>query len=129
LRDITAAQTANATALVTTAVANTAANRRFTFHIRGRRHAARHQIQGLVAFAAGLAATSASLLALHTIDAHASRATEAAVLVAANLLATAVRFVLYRGWVFRTSLPRHPRHQPDGVIPRTPARSFRKESL
>jgi hypothetical protein len=37
------------------------------------------------------------------------RATEVAVLVAANLVATVVRFALYRTWVFRG-------HDPDGSI-------------
>ena len=127
LRDITTAQLANAAALVTTAVANTAANRRFTFRIRGRRHAARHQIRGLAAFGAGLAATSGSLLALHAIADHASRATEAVVLVAASLVATVMRFFLYRGWVFRTLVSTPPSPQPDGVTPVTPARTLRKE--
>ena len=42
---------ANATALVATAVANTAANRRLTFGVRGRRHVVRHQVRGLAVFA------------------------------------------------------------------------------
>ena len=42
-------------------------NRRFTFGIRGRADAARHQAQGLLAFAAGLLLTSAALAALHAI--------------------------------------------------------------
>jgi len=128
LRDITAAQLANAAALVTTAVANTAANRRFTFGIRGRRHAARHQIRGLAAFGAGLAATSGSLLALHAIAGHASRATEAVVLVAASLAATVMRFFLYRGWVFRTFLTTPPSPQPDGATPTPPTSTSRKET-
>ena len=39
---------ANFIALLVTAVANTAANRRFTFGVRGPRDAVRHQVQGLV---------------------------------------------------------------------------------
>ena len=57
------AQVANLVALLLTAVANTAANRRLTFGVRGRGGAARHQAQGLVVFALGLALTSGSLLA------------------------------------------------------------------
>jgi putative flippase GtrA len=82
-------------------VANTALNRRFTFGIRGRMHAARHQVRGLIAFGIGLAVTSGALVALHAVTAHPGRATEVAVLVAANLAATVIRFALYRGWVFR----------------------------
>ena len=100
LRGVVAAQAANALSLLATAVASTAANRRFTFAIRGRAHAARHQVRGLIAFGAGLALTSGALAALHAISAQPSRATEVMVLVAANLVATAVRFALYRSWVF-----------------------------
>jgi putative flippase GtrA len=101
LRGVLAAQAANAISLLLTAVANTAVNRRVTFGIRGRRHAARHQVRGLIAFGIGLALTSAALAALHASTAQPGRAAELTVLIAANLTATLVRFVLYRGWVFR----------------------------
>jgi putative flippase GtrA len=103
-RGVMTAQAANAISLLLTAVANTAVNRRFTFGIRGRMHAARHQLRGLIAFGTGLALTSGALAALHAATAQPSRAAEVAVLVAANLAATAVRFTLYRGWVFRGAL-------------------------
>jgi putative flippase GtrA len=93
------AQAANLVALLLTAVANTAANRRLTFGVRGRERAVRHHGQGLVVFALGWALTSGSLAALHAL-AEPSRLVELAVLVAANLLATALRFVLLRHWVF-----------------------------
>jgi putative flippase GtrA len=93
------AQGANLVALLVTAVANTAANRRFTFGIRGA-GAARHQAQGLVVFALGLALTSGSLWLLQQLAAAPPRALELTVLVGANLAATALRFVLLRGWVF-----------------------------
>ena len=83
-----------------TAVANTAANRRLTFGVRGAAGRLRHQGQGLVVFALGLAVTSGSLFALHRGDPHAARAVELAVLVAANLVATLLRFVLFRIWLF-----------------------------
>jgi putative flippase GtrA len=101
LRDALGAQAANALALLITAVANTAANRRLTFGIRGRAHAARHQVRGLIAFAIGLVVTSGALAALHAFIAQPARATEVIVLVVANLVATVVRFALYRSWVFR----------------------------
>ncbi|MFF5216860.1 glycosyltransferase [Micromonospora sp. NPDC000442] len=89
------AQPANLLALLLTAVANTAANRRLTFGIAGRRHVTRHHLQGLLAFALGLALTSGSLATLHAA-ATPDRAVELAVLVAANLAATVLRFTLLR---------------------------------
>jgi putative flippase GtrA len=94
------AQAANALALVVTAVANTAANRRMTFGVRGRRRWMRHQVQGFGVFVVGLALTSGSLVALHLITAAPPRAVEVGVLVVANAAATLVRFLLLRGWVF-----------------------------
>jgi len=101
LRTIMAAQAANAISLFATAVANTAANRRVTFGIRGRRHAARHHVRGVIAFGIGLGLTSGALVALHAAAGTAGRAAEVTVLVAASLAATVVRFGLYRQWVFR----------------------------
>ncbi len=108
-REVLGAQEANAASLLVTAVANTAANRRITFGIRGRAHAARQQVQGLIAFGLGLALTSASLAAEHIVSPRPSRATEVTVLLVASLLATVVRFALYRSWVFRpTQAPPQP---------------------
>jgi putative flippase GtrA/glycosyltransferase involved in cell wall biosynthesis len=101
LRTALSAQLASAISLLATAVLNTAVNRRFTFGIRGRPDRARHQAQGLLAFGAGLALTSAALAALHAVAAHPARAVEVTVLILASLLATVIRFVLYRHWVFR----------------------------
>jgi putative flippase GtrA len=90
---------ANFTALLVTAVANTAANRRFTFGVRGPRDAVRHQVQGLVLFGAGLAATTGSLDVLHATGST-SRALEVTVLTVANLAVTVFRFVAMKVWVF-----------------------------
>jgi putative flippase GtrA len=100
LRGVMSAQAANVLSLLVTAVANTVANRRLTFGIRGRLHAARQQVKGLIAFGIGLVLTSGALAAL---PAHTSRGLEVSVLVAANLVATVIRFVLYRTWVFGKS--------------------------
>jgi putative flippase GtrA len=100
LRSVMADQAANALSLLITAVANTAANRRLTFGIRGRAQAARHQFKGLIAFGIGLALTSGSLAALNSTSAGHSRSAEVAVLVVANGVATVIRFVLFRSWVF-----------------------------
>jgi putative flippase GtrA len=106
LRGGLGAQWANAVSLLVTAVANTAVNRRVTFGIRGRAQSGRHQVRGLIAFGIGLALTSGALAVLHHADARPGRVTEVSVLVAANLLATIVRFGLYRSWVFRGSARR-----------------------
>jgi len=97
---------ANFTALLLTAIANTAANRRFTFGVRGQRDVVRHQVQGLAIFAAGLAATSGSLWLLHALTSP-SRGAEVVVLTVANLAVTVLRFVAMKLWVFvrRTEEP------------------------
>jgi glycosyltransferase involved in cell wall biosynthesis len=91
---------ANAIALLVTAIGNTAANRRMTFGISGRAGATGHQLKGLIAFGAGLVLTSGALFTLHHLASRPSRLTDVAVLVGANLVATVLRFVLYRRWVF-----------------------------
>ena len=98
LRVMMSAQAANVVSLLITAVANTAANRRLTFGISGRSKAARHQVKGLISFGICLALTSGALAALG--QAHPGRIAEVSVLVAANLVATVIRFLLYRHWVF-----------------------------
>jgi len=94
------AQGANLVALLITAVANTAANRRLTFGVQGG-GAGRHQLQGLIVFALGLALTSGSLAFLSRFDPTAGHGLELSVLVGANLLSTVLRFLLFRAWIFR----------------------------
>ncbi len=94
------AQVANLVALLLTAIANTAANRRFTFGVRGSSGAGRHQFEGLIVFGLGLALTSGSLALLHS-GGEPGRFAELIVLVLANLAATVLRFLLFRNWVFR----------------------------
>jgi putative flippase GtrA len=103
LRSVIGAQPANLVALLLTAVANTAANRRLTFGVTGR-----HQLQGLVVFALGLGLTSGSLALLHAMSAAPPLGVEVGVLVAANLAATVLRFLLLRIWVFRSRPAAHP---------------------
>jgi putative flippase GtrA len=102
LRGAVGSQPANFLALLLTALGNTAVNRRLTFGVRGRADAMKHQGQGLVVFALGLALTSGSLAVLQAA-ATPSVPVELGVLVVANLVATAVRFVLLRRWVFGSS--------------------------
>ena len=97
------AQLANLIALLVTAIGNTAANRRFTFGVAGRPDLARHHFEGLIVFGIALSITSGALALLHLSTQSPHHLVELAVLVAANLFATVVRFVLLRGWVF------HPR--------------------
>jgi putative flippase GtrA len=103
MHGVIGAQAANLVALFVTAVANTATNRRFTFGVTGGTKAARHHVEGLIVFAIALAITSGALAGLHAFVDQPHRLLELSVLVLANLAATALRFVLLRGWVF------HPR--------------------
>ncbi|HEV7624322.1 MAG TPA: bifunctional glycosyltransferase family 2/GtrA family protein [Amnibacterium sp.] len=102
LRPLFGEQAANFLALLITAVANTGVNRWFTFGVTGRVGAVRHHLQGLVVFGLAWCITSGSLVALHDVVPRASAAEEILVLTAANLVATVLRFVLLRVWVFRT---------------------------
>jgi putative flippase GtrA len=99
LRTAVGAQPANFTALLVTAIGNTALNRRLTFGIRGRTGAGRHQFEGLIVFGLGLALTSGSLALLNGSTTP-GLVLEITVLVLANLAATVLRFLLLRGWVF-----------------------------
>jgi putative flippase GtrA len=96
LRQVTGAMTANLVALLLTAIANTAANRRFSFGVRGPEDLLRHQLQGLAVFALGLAFTSTALWLMP--DTHPTL--EVAVLTAVNLAVTVLRFVAMKAWIF-----------------------------
>ncbi|MEV4064415.1 bifunctional glycosyltransferase family 2/GtrA family protein [Nonomuraea dietziae] len=97
LRLVAPAYAANAVALFVTAVANTAANRRFTFGVKGSAGAIRHQVEGLIAFLVGLALTTGGLALLPSGAPH---WVELVAVIVANGLATLVRFLLLRVWVF-----------------------------
>jgi glycosyltransferase involved in cell wall biosynthesis len=114
------AAAANAVALLLTAVGNTAANRRFTFRVRGRSGLLRHHVRGAVVFFLTLALTNGALAVLHGLDATPSRGVELAVLVAASLAATVTRYVALRTWVF-THRRRHPPTTPLATTDRSPA--------
>jgi len=116
LRSFTGAMAANALALLVTAVANTAANRRFTFGVTGRHRRLRQHLEGLVVFGLGLVMTTGALGLLERGTGQPSRAAELAVLVAANAAATLLRFVLLRSWVFHPRRTRNP--TPRGAKPR-----------
>ena len=96
LRPVFGAQAANLSALVLTAVANTSANRLFTFGVRGRQGLLGHHATGLLAFLVALGLTSGSLAALHAWAPGVDRWVEIAVLAVANAAATGLRFLALR---------------------------------
>lgn len=112
LQNVMHEQLANFIALLVTAVANTWANRWFTFGVRGPRGALRHQAQGLLVFAIAWGITSGSLALLHAWHPNPGPHLELLVLTIANLFATALRFVLLRLWVFRQQ-----RTAPEAPVP------------
>ncbi|MGI5169638.1 glycosyltransferase [Spirillospora sp. CA-253888] len=103
LRTVTGPLWANAVSLVITTIGNTAANRRFTFGVTGTQGAFRQQLEGGLAFLLGLVLSTGGLALLHAAAPGASRGVELAALICANGLATLVRFLLMRAWIF------HPR--------------------
>lgn len=96
LRQSTGALQANLVALLVTAIGNTAANRRFSFGVRGQDGRLRHQLQGLAVFAIGLGFTSLLLWLMPPTH----PTLEVVVLTVANLLVTALRFVAMKLWIF-----------------------------
>jgi glycosyltransferase involved in cell wall biosynthesis len=105
---------ANALALGLTAVANTQANRRLTFQIRGRTGLLRQHAAGAVVYLLALGLTAGALDVLDAVDRHPRRLLEVAVLVAATTVATVTRYVALRSWVFAR------RHGAPGVLRATP---------
>ncbi len=93
-------QLANFLALLVTAIANTGANRRFTFGIQGG-GAMRHHFEGLLVFGIGLGLTSGALALVHNGTTAPERWVEVVTVVGGNLAATVLRFLLFRLWVFR----------------------------
>jgi putative flippase GtrA len=91
---------ADVVALMLCSLANTAANRRLTFSLRGRSERARHYLAGVVLAALPLALTLVALLALASIGTT-SLVTALFALTAINGVATVMRFVLLRTWVFQ----------------------------
>ena len=118
LRGPLGAAGANAAALALTAVANTAANRRLTFGLRGRAHLLRHHARGAAVFVLTVALSSGALAVLHGIDPAPSRAVELTVLVLAGAGATVTRYVAMKTWVFarRRHVPLHPSQTDQPVL-------------
>lgn len=91
---------ANIVALGACALANTAANRRLTFSLRGRTGRGRHYAAGMALVGLPLVATLAVLGLLGTVGIT-SLGAQLLALTATNALATLGRFLALRHWVFR----------------------------
>jgi putative flippase GtrA len=91
---------ADVVALLVCAFANTAANRRLTFALRGRAGRVRHYAAGTALGLLPLGLTLAALAVLAALGVSSLTVT-LVMLTVANLLATVVRFLLLRNWVFR----------------------------
>ncbi len=100
LRAPLGAQGANALALALTAVANTQANRHYTFGVRGRRGLLRQHAAGALVYLLALGLTFASLAVLRGLDPHPAALLEVSVLVIASAGATISRYFALRSWVF-----------------------------
>lgn len=109
-------QAANFLALLVTAIANTWANRRFTFRVRGPQGALKHHVQGLVVFGVAWGMTAGSLAVLHHYLPAAGPHHELLILTAANLAATVMRFLALRLWVFRHRAAHAPVAAPSRVV-------------
>ena len=94
------AQTANLLALLVATVANTAANRRWTFGVRGWHGLGRQHLQALAVFGLTWAMSSVALLLVGSVTASPGAALQTAAIAVANLAATVVRFVVMRRWIF-----------------------------
>ncbi|WP_354699156.1 GtrB-like O-antigen conversion [Paraconexibacter sp. AEG42_29] len=110
LRGLLPPAAASAVALAVTAVANTAANRRLTFGVRGRAGALRHHALGAVVYLLTVALTSGALAVLTAVDPRPSRLIEVAVAIGASACATVTRFVAMRWWIFAPAA--EPQSQP-----------------
>ena len=99
---------ANAFALALTAVANTQANRRLTFGVRGRSGLVRQHLMGAVVYVLTLGLTSGALAVLHDLVSDPARALEVAVLIVAGVCATVTRYLALRAWVFARRRPARP---------------------
>ena len=91
---------ANIAALAITGVGNTAANRRLTFGVRGRRGLVRQHAAGFLVFLLTVGLTTGALAVLHGLVVAPPRGLELAVLVTASTVATVTRYVALRSWVF-----------------------------
>ncbi|MGB0120613.1 MAG: bifunctional glycosyltransferase family 2/GtrA family protein [Solirubrobacterales bacterium] len=97
---------ANSLALGITAVGNTAANRRWTFGLRGPERLFRQYAMGGLVYLLTLGVTSAAMAVLYGLDPAPGRALEVSVLVLASITATITRYVALKSWVFAIRFPK-----------------------
>lgn len=97
LQTMMSAQAANLLALLLSTIVNTQANRRLTFGVRSRAGTLRHQGQGLLVFALCWLLTSVAL----SLTQGFSPLVQIVAATVANLVATLLKFLLFRRWVFR----------------------------
>lgn len=100
LRPSVGPQWANALALVSTSILNTALNRAATFRIQGGQGAARDHARGLLVMGIAWVITASSLALLHWVQPQATVTEELWTTTLAGFLATVVRFTLFRQWIF-----------------------------
>lgn len=81
-------------------MANTAANRRLSFGVRGRDGLVRQHGAGLMVFLIALGLTVGAQRVLYALDPRAPRSLELVVLIIARLASTVCRYVALRTWVF-----------------------------
>jgi putative flippase GtrA len=93
---------ANAAALLATMLGNTQANRAWTFGRGGRTGLARSYAAAGVAFVVGLATSTLALAAVRAVIDDPPLLADMIALVPASIVATAVRFLLFRHWIFRS---------------------------
>ncbi len=125
LRGPLGADAANALSLALTAVANTAANRRFTFGLRGRDGLIRQQVAGFAVYLLALGLTAGALGVLHRLDQHPAALLQVAVLVVASAVATISRYLALRSWVFARGPLRPVRSKPERRAQRLPPAAAR----
>jgi len=101
---------ANAVSLALTAVGNTAANRRWTFGLRGRERLVRQYAMGVAVYLLTLALTSGALAVLDRVSPDHSRTVEVGVLVLASIAATVTRYFALKSFVFAIGVPDRIRH-------------------
>jgi putative flippase GtrA len=100
LSGVMTGQLANAIGLAVTAIANTAANRRLTFGVRGSDQLLRQHAAAFLVFVLSVALTGGSLAVLKDISPSSPRWLQTGVLVLASLGATVARYVALRTFVF-----------------------------
>lgn len=105
---------ADVVALAVCTVANTAANRRLTFSLRGRAGRARHFGGALLLALLPLALTLGTLVVLTSLGVTSMPAQLVAV-TAANLAASLAKFAVLRSWVFRSPTDRSGHDDGDGA--------------